>query len=52
MTQREAICEVLRANGIDPDQVVNTDSGPRTAFDVMEANVMAGMDEIEEGTPK
>ena len=52
MTQREAICEVLKANSIDPDQAVETDTGIRTAFDVMEANVMAGLDEIEEGTKK
>ena len=50
MTKRESIVAVLVAHEIDPDQVVTTDSGPRTAYDVMEAHVMAGMDEIEEGT--
>ena len=50
MTKRESIVAVLVAHEIDPDQVVTTDSGPRTAFDVLEAHVMAGMDEIEDGT--
>ena len=50
VTKRESIVAVLVAHEIDPDQVVTTDSGPRTAYDVMEAHVMAGMDEIEEGT--
>ena len=50
VTKRESIVAVLVAHEIDPDQVVTTDSGPRTAFDVLEAHVMAGMDEIEEGT--
>lgn len=50
VTKRESIVAVLVAHEVDPDQVVTTDSGPRTAYDVMEAHVMAGMDEIEEGT--
>ena len=50
VTKRESIVAVLVAHEIDPDQVVTTDSGPRTAFDVMEAHVMAGMDEIEDGS--
>lgn len=49
MTQREAIIAILQANEIDPDSAVKTDTGPRRAFDVMEAHVMAGLDEIEEG---
>ena len=50
MTIREAIIEVLKAHEIDPDMTVDTDSGPRTAYDVMEAHIMAGVDEIDEGT--
>jgi hypothetical protein len=52
ISTHEAIAGVLRAYGIDPEQVVNTDTGPRTAFQVLEAHVMAGIDEIEEGTPE
>lgn len=49
MGKHEAIVEVLKAYGIDPDQTVQTDNGPRSAFDILEAHVMAAMDEIEEG---
>lgn len=52
MGKHEAIVAVLQAYGIDPDQVVETDTGKRTAFDVLEAHVLAGLDEIEEGTPE
>jgi len=47
MGKHEAIVAVLQAYGIDPDQVVETDSGTRTAFEIMEAHIMAAMDEIE-----
>lgn len=49
MSTHEAICGVLRAYGYDPDTVVQTSTGPRTTFQVLEAHVMAGIDEIEEG---
>tara|TARA_B100001778_G_scaffold334952_2_gene349512 strand:- start:24208 stop:24360 length:153 start_codon:yes stop_codon:yes gene_type:complete len=50
MSGREQINEFLKANGIDPDQEVATDSGTRTAYEITEAHLMAAMDEIEEGT--
>lgn len=48
MTKREAILAVLEANEVRPDAIITTTSGKRTAFDIMEAHIMAAMDEIEE----
>ena len=45
-TDREAIVIILRNNNIDPDLKI----GERTAFDVLEAAIMAGLDTIEEET--
>lgn len=52
MHPHEAIVNVLKAYGIPEEQKVDTDNGPRTAFEIMEAHVMAALDEIEEGTPE
>lgn len=48
MKGREHIEEALRANGLDPDEAVETDSGTRTVYQVVEAHIMAAMDEIED----
>lgn len=50
MSGREHIEAALRANDIDPDSTVTTDSGTRTAYEIAEAHLMAAMDEIEEGS--
>lgn len=52
MGKHEAIVAVLQAYGIDPDQVVETDTNERTAFEIIEAHILAALDEIEEGTPE
>tara|TARA_B100000614_G_scaffold262909_1_gene300669 strand:+ start:170231 stop:170389 length:159 start_codon:yes stop_codon:yes gene_type:complete len=49
MSGREHIEATLRANDIDPDEAIQTDSGTRTAYEIAEAHLMAAMDEIEEG---
>ena len=48
MGKHEAIVAVLQAFGIDPDQTIETDTGTRTAFEILEAHVLAAIDEIEE----
>lgn len=42
------IDELLEANDVDPNQTVETDSGPRTAREIAEAYLMAAFDEIED----
>lgn len=50
MTKREAIAAILHDAGFTTDQIVNTDDGHRTAFEVLEGAVEGALDEIEEGT--
>lgn len=47
MSKHEAIEAVIRAYGLDPDTVVETENGKRTIFEVVEAGIMAALDEIE-----
>jgi len=44
MSDREVIVTILRNNNIDPDLKI----GEKTAFDILEAAVMSGLDTIEE----
>ena len=47
---REHLEAMLRANDLDPDEVVETESGQRKVYEIAEAHMMAAMDEIEEAT--
>ena len=47
-TLSSLIVAILDNEGIKPDQEVNTASGKRTAFQVLEGHVLAGLDEIDE----
>jgi hypothetical protein len=44
---RAAIVEVLNQLGIDPDTPIDPNVNGRTAYEIMEAHVMAAIDEIE-----
>jgi hypothetical protein len=44
----EAIAAILQHHGIDPDQQVYTDTGLRTAFQVLEGAVVGALDQIDE----
>lgn len=43
----KGIENLLKANNIDPNETVENDNGIRTAYEIVEAHLMAAMDEIE-----
>ena len=43
----EAIYKILKDNNIDPNKVIDTDNGERTAFQIMEAAVYGAMEETD-----
>lgn len=48
LTSGQAIGVILDNAGVSYDQMVQTDAGERTAFQVLEAAVLGALDEIEE----
>lgn len=48
MNLTESLYHILENQGINPEQVVNTDTGERLAFEVLESAILGALDEIEE----
>lgn len=46
----EWMVEILECQGINPDTLVNTDTGERTALEVLESAILGAVEEIEEGS--
>jgi len=50
MTQNQLIAALLDDAGIETDRIVATDSGNRTAFEVLEGAVLGALEQIEENS--
>jgi len=45
---KEAILNILKIQEVDPEKIVQTDTGPRTAFEILEGYVFCALDAISE----
>ena len=45
----ELIRQMLEKQSIDQDAIVQTDTGNRTPFEVLESAILGALEEIEEG---